>query len=527
METPKAMPRQDLAVPADKATRDGIRRALESRFYPGSMVPPVALEDLEAHADRLMRDLGLDLSYRGFVTLLVGNAVWRDAVAATPFDRRILLLPQCLRSSTACSATFDSLGLLCEGCGKCSIDVIQQEAEALGYAVLVAEGTTGVSELLLRGEADAVVGVSCMAALEKFFHPLNAHAVPGVAVPLFGNGCVDTGVDLDWIRDMLRLRGPERLAVPRLNVQALRREVSGWFGPDHLTGLLGSQGTATEAIALDWLARDGKRWRPTLTAGVFQALAGAGGGIPDSVRRVAVAVECFHKASLIHDDLEDEDDVRYGAPSFHRQHGVAVAINAGDLLIGEGYRLLAESGASPAQIARMLAAAAGGHRSLCIGQGEELLLRATPGRLTVPVVLGIFQRKTAPAYEIALQLGAICADADADTCAVLTAYSEALGIAYQIRDDLDDRPGAQPVRNAAGQPSLLAALARETFPAEAGLSGAVLPAACLQDPRVEQRARALLREYADRALRALAPLRHAALKSLLYRVVSKIIDPAP
>lgn len=525
METTKAQ-RQDLAVPADKATRDRIRRALETSGFSGPIVPPLALEEIEAHTDRLIRELDLDLSYRGFVTLLVGNGIWRDTVAATPFGRRILLLPQCLRSSTACSATFDSLGLLCEGCGQCSIDVIQQEAEDLGYVVLVAEGTTAVSELVTRGEADAVVGVSCMQALEKFFHPLNAHAVPGLAVPLLGNGCVDTRVDLDWIRETLRLRGPDRLGARRLNVQALRREVCGWFEPGLLAGLMKGSGTETEAITVEWLARGGKRWRPTLTAGAFQSLAGSD-AIPDRVRKAAVAVECFHKASLIHDDLEDDDDVRYGTPTFHRQHGVAVAINAGDLLIGEGYRLLADSGASPEQMARMLAAATAGHRMLCIGQGEELLLRATPERLTVPVVLGIFQRKTAPAYDIALQLGAICADADPETCAVLTAYSEALGIAYQIRDDLDDTLAAHPVRGVAGQPSLLAALARESFPSEASVSAAGLPAECLRDPRVEQQARLLLREYADRALRSLAPLRHAALKSLLYRVVSKIVDPAP
>jgi geranylgeranyl pyrophosphate synthase len=287
--------------------------------------------------------------------------------------------------------------------------------------------------------------------------------------------------------------------------------------------LLKGSGTETEAMTIDWLACDGKRWRPTLTAGAFQALAGVEGGVPDRVRKVAVAVECFHKASLIHDDLEDNDDIRYGTPTFHRQHGMAVAINAGDLLIGEGYRLLAESGASPAQIARMLAAAAAGHRTLCIGQGEELLLRATPERLNVPTVLGIFQRKTSPAYEIALQLGAICANADDETCAILTAYSEALGIAYQIRDDLEDILPAHPVRDGAGQLSLLAALARE---AEPTLPAAAIPAERLRDPRVEQRARRLLRDYSDQALSALAPLKHAALKSLLYRVVSKIVDTA-
>ena len=53
-------------------------------------------------------------------------------------------------------------------------------------------------------------------------------------------------------------------------------------------------------------------------------------------------MECFHKASLIHDDIEDDDAQRYGEPTLHVEHGVPVALNVGDLLIGEGYRLLAE-----------------------------------------------------------------------------------------------------------------------------------------------------------------------------------------
>ena len=55
-----------------------------------------------------------------------------------------------------------------------------------------------------------------------------------------------------------------------------------------------------------------------------------------------MAVECFHKASLIHDDIEDGDDRRYGQPALHTEHGVPVALNVGDFLLGEGYRLIGE-----------------------------------------------------------------------------------------------------------------------------------------------------------------------------------------
>lgn len=525
--TTTATRRQDLTVPADKAARDELRRAVQAYCSRVTMVPPLALDEIEAHADHLIRELHLDPSLRGFVTVLVGNGVWHDTVAAIPFDRRILLLPQCLRSSTACPASFDALGLLCEECGRCGIGTIQKEAEELGYTVLVAEGTTAVSELLSRGEADTVVGVSCMEALEKSFAPLTVHAIPGLAVPLLRNGCVDTPVDLDWIREVLHLKDPKRTGAARLDMQALRREVSDWFEPHRLQAMLNLSGTETETIAVEWLGKDGKRWRPTLAVCVFKALTDPGREIPEAMKKVAVAIECFHKASLVHDDIEDDDDLRYDTPTLHRQHGVEVAINTGDLLIGEGYRLIAGSGASAEQIVLMLAVAAEGHRTLCLGQGTELLLRQTPERLTVAGAIDILRRKTAPAYEVALQLGAIFANAPPDTRAILTAFSEALGVAYQIRDDLDDvAPGHTPSA-AQGHPFLLMALAREELQA-GGKSDA--PAATLDQIKstsAEQRARELLRHYEQQALQSLRPLRHAALKSLLHRIVAKILNPPP
>src|SRR3978361_1545504 len=94
--------------------------------------------------------------------------------------------------------------------------------------------------------------------------------------------------------------------------------------------------------------------------------------LPFGLRRIAVAVECFHKASLIHDDIEDNDDLRYGEQTVHAQHGIPVALNVGDLLLGEGYRLIAESDAPAEARAEMLRVAAMGHRNLSLGQGAEL-----------------------------------------------------------------------------------------------------------------------------------------------------------
>src|SRR5437016_5273820 len=108
---------------------------------------------------------------------------------------------------------------------------------------------------------------------------------------------------------------------------------------------------ATEAIAYDFLAKGGKYSRPFITLAAYDALTGGDCTRPDGaehvrsrlndvVRRAAVSIESFHKASLVHDDIQDGDAFRYGQPTLHLQHGVATAINVGDYLIGMGYRLI-------------------------------------------------------------------------------------------------------------------------------------------------------------------------------------------
>src|SRR6185295_13602189 len=109
--------------------------------------------------------------------------------------------------------------------------------------------------------------------------------------------------------------------------------------------------------------------------------------IPDGLRKVAVAVECFHKASLVHDDIEDNDAERYGEQTLHARHGVPIALNVGDLLIGEGYRLIACSGAGSQEIAKMIRIAAEGQRELCLGQGAELAWQTARKPLTSMEVL--------------------------------------------------------------------------------------------------------------------------------------------
>ena len=320
--------------------------------------------------------------------------------------------------------------------------------------------------------------------------------------------------------------------------EPLRLLVESWFAPAALAELLGNPATRTESMAQDALAQGGKRWRPLLAASAAAAFSAAPVAW-DDFRSVAVAVECFHKASLIHDDIEDGDRFRYGAATLHERWGVSVALNVGDLLIGEGYRLIGQGGlAGPAQAA-MLRVAAQGHRLLCIGQGQELWWLRNPRPLSVEEVLDVFRLKTAPAFEVALHLGAIYAGADSPPLAALSRYSDALGVAYQISDDLDDL--SAPPGDEGGpslRPNILLALAWESADAaQRNLIERVWRGPAATDPeplaqtlaalQAASRAESLLEHYKRQALECLRQLPAPAARHVLEAMVSRIFLAAP
>lgn len=513
-------------VPQTRAERERLKRIVAAYVAenPGRLVTPLVLDELRLGAEDVVREARIDPLYTDYVGVLLSNEVWREQLASVPYERRLLLLPKCLRIEDKCPAPFDEFGLLCKQCGLCSIQDLQEEAEKLGYAVLVAEGSALVMAMIQTGKVDAIVGVSCLSVLERAFPYMEAAAIPGIAIPLLQDDCKDTSVDIEWVWDVIHLSGEDQTR--RLDLDALRREVQSWFEPEKLRELLGAEADGeTDRIAREWLGRAGKRWRPFLTVCAWKALqTDAEAEIPDTLRKLAVAVECFHKASLIHDDIEDDDAERYGESTLHVERGVAVALNCGDLLLGEGYRLIAESGAGAEAQARMLRIAARGQRTLCLGQGAELCWMRDPKPMTSQAVLEIFRQKTAPAFAVALEMGAALAGADEETMGVLRKYSDALGIAYQIRDDLEDV--------AAGEcrPNLPLAIAYERAKGERKatlerawrLQQAASP--LLLTELAGERCREAMEAYKEDAIRALPALTNASLKGLLRRVAGKIFQ---
>ena len=546
---PRAVPEMPVrppqeTIPQTRGERELILRQVQAYVAEtqDELTPPLVLDELRVRASALVARHGIDPKYVDYAGILINNEVWREQLASVPYDRRLLLLPKCLRVEDRCPAPFDEFGLLCKQCGLCSIEDLQVEAERLGYAVLVAEGSAIVMAMIQTGKIEAIVGVSCLSVLERAFPYMESAAIPGVAIPLLQDDCKDTAVDIEWVWDFLHATGDDRTR--RLDLDALRKDVEGWFEPAALDAVFGGPAASeTETLARAELTRAGKRWRPFLTVCVHQALQDdPHAPAPDALRQVAVAIECFHKASLIHDDIEDGDTLRYGEPTLHATHGVPAAINVGDFLVGEGYRLLAESGFPPEVRAAMTAIAARGHRTLCLGQGEELLWARSPRPLGSREVLQIFRQKTAPAFSVALELGAAAANAEPAVFETLRNYSDALGIAYQIRDDLDDFAPSDdaPDDVTALRPSLPLAVGYEQAKSEPELrpilerawrrelvNGSASPdhlRALLDRFDAVERSRRMMEGYKEEAIRSLPGLTNPSLKGLLRRVIGKIFS---
>ncbi len=526
-------------IPDDKAVRARLKKTAAERVRRTGAVPPLTLDELREHSAAVLMELGLDPKYGNYAAILVSNEAWRDTLARIPFDKRLLLLPKCLRVEDKCPAPFDEFGLLCKECGLCSIQDLSVEAERLGYAVLVAEGSAIVRSMIETGKIEAVVGVSCVNVLEKCFPHMEAAAVPGMAIPLLQDDCVNTTVDLDWVWDLIHLTSDDKTY--RLDLDQLKKEVQGWFGKESLAELMGPAEDETTRIAREWLAKAGNRWRPYLAACAYMALQSHRHEEPPpppaELKKLAVAIECFHKASLVHDDIEDGDDRRYGEKTLHEEVGVPVALNVGDFLLGEGYRLIGELPV-PAEVkVAMLRLASAGHLTLSRGQGLELVWARKPEPLASMQVLDIFRQKTAPAFEVALRLGAFLGEADEETHDVLRKYSEALGIAYQVKDDLEDYSGESDSHDLEDlRPSLVLAIAHKRAEGDseralieslfrgetkyAKVSGEVQR--LLRERGVAEKADDLLEAYKEEAVRSLRFLSNATLKGLLRRVVGKI-----
>ena len=251
------------------------------------------------------------------------------------------------------------------------------------------------------------------------------------------------------------------------------------------------------------LLAGGKRLRPVLTLAAGE-LAGAR---QRELLPFACALELVHTYSLVHDDLPamDDDDLRRGRPTSHKVFGEGIAILVGDALLSEAFGLMSSARRVPAE--RVVAAI--GELARAAGEtgmvgGQALDLAGQGGRATVARVRDIHERKTGALFTAAVRIGGVVAGAPAPLLARLTRYGRALGLAFQVVDDIQD---ADP--NGTGDGRTDQALDKMTYPALLGMA----------------RARAHAVQARDQALAAVAPLGAEAepLRAIVTAVVAGVL----
>ncbi|GAB1596309.1 polyprenyl synthetase family protein [Lysobacter claricitrinus] len=221
----------------------------------------------------------------------------------------------------------------------------------------------------------------------------------------------------------------------------------------------------------------GKRIRPLLvlaTGAVFDTDEGA-------LLAPAVAVELIHAYSLVHDDLPsmDDDALRRGQPTVHVAFDEATAVLAGDALQSLAFDVLARAPADVAiDLVRELARASGA-AGMCGGQALDLDATGRSADVDVALLERLHAMKTGALIRAAVRMGAICGHADADARSRLDAFADALGLAFQVRDDiLDVEADTAQLGKTAGKDL---AQDKATFPALLGLDASRARLAHLTD----------------------------------------------
>ncbi|NNU43724.1 polyprenyl synthetase family protein [Ramlibacter sp. B156] len=182
----------------------------------------------------------------------------------------------------------------------------------------------------------------------------------------------------------------------------------------------------------------GKRLRPLLVLGAAEAV----DGNLDAALRAGCAVELIHAYSLVHDDMPcmDNDVLRRGKPTVHVAFGEATALLAGDALQALAFELLAPADAgiparTQAALCRLLARAAG-HSGMAGGQAIDLA--AVGKSLTEDELRHMHRLKTGALLQASVMMGAACGEPGARACQGLETYGRALGLAFQVVDDILD-----------------------------------------------------------------------------------------
>lgn len=219
------------------------------------------------------------------------------------------------------------------------------------------------------------------------------------------------------------------------------------------------------------LLNGGKRLRPVLLLAAYHAFRDE----PVKALPFAMAVELIHTYSLVHDDLPamDNDDFRRGKPTCHKVFGEGMAILAGDAMLTHAFELMSQSALPRAMDALRVIAARAGVSGMVAGQVADILMSNQPANQDM--VRYIHRHKTADLLTAPVVAGLLLAEAPEEAVRAGLAYGEALGLAFQITDDLLDLEGDPEVTGKAGNRDQT--LGKLTWPSLAGIEQARIDAA--------------------------------------------------
>ena len=184
-------------------------------------------------------------------------------------------------------------------------------------------------------------------------------------------------------------------------------------------------------MIMPYIKRGGKRIRPVLT---FLCCKAVGGEVKETIKAAAI-IELFHNFTLIHDDIEDSSEMRRGVPTLHRQYGIPVALNSGDALYTIIWRAIASLETEKERKLPKLYAES--FRRVVEGQGIELNWHGKNiFNISEKDYVAMIKGKTAALTGLSCELGAYLGGASMEQATALREFGEALGISFQIKDDI-------------------------------------------------------------------------------------------
>ena len=329
-------------IPETRPLRDRSGRPPAAYVRPLDKAKPLTRDDFRAHSEALLKQLGLGEQYLGFTLVCIANEFWREQVAAVPFNRRLML---------AAALPEERRGL--PGRLRRVRPRLPQVRGLLGRRLQGQGRGPRLQGARLRRDADRpedhrlrprrrIVGVACLNVLEKAIDKILLAGIPCVAAPLLSSNCKSTSVDDDWVFEMIDLQtdpaaaADQELRPPDAGRQRHVRGAGAGRASPRGRRTPGQRPTDPLAAAREHRLRlagpgrqavpaahhPGRLRRPDGRQG--HAVGRRAATCPIAVKRTALAIEAFHKASLVHDDIEDDDTFRYGprdaAPAVRHRH---------------------------------------------------------------------------------------------------------------------------------------------------------------------------------------------------------------